>query len=254
MSTMSLSPDAGHARGRGTQPSATLRGSLSADELPREKLIAHGRKILSDEELLAIFLRTGLHGCNVLELARQLKKRAGSLTALGRLEASEIMELVKGIGPAKAATLAAVFELGRRAVQEAPEVYKISEPSDVYDLMAEQLRYEMQEHFCVLSLNLRNEVIHRSSIAMGTLSRVILHPRDVFRDPIRHSAARIVLVHNHPSGDPSPSRQDIELTEKLAKAGHTLLIPVEDHVIIGTASGEREPFYSFKKAGRLFTA
>lgn len=233
--------------------SQTLHSCVSAEERPREKLIAHGRKTLSDEELIAIFLRTGLPGCNVLELARQLKRSAGSLTALGRLEASEIAKLERGIGPAKAATLAAVFELGKRAVQEAPENRKISGPRDVYNLMAGELRYEVQEHFYVLSLNVRNEVIHRSSIACGTLTRVTLHPRDVFRDPIRHSAARIVLVHNHPSGNPSPSREDISLTERLVSAGQLLLIPVEDHVIIGTEGEERDPFYSFRQAGHLPT-
>ncbi len=229
----------------------TLRSSVSPGEMPREKLMARGRKTLTDDELLAIFLRTGLRGCNVLDLARQLKQRAGSLTALGRLEAVEIMELMKGIGPAKAATLAAVFELGKRALQESPELNRITKPQDVYELMANELRYEMQEHFYVLSLNMRNEVIHRSSVATGTLSRVTLHPRDVFRDPIRHAAARIVLVHNHPSGNPAPSQQDMELTERLQRAGQIMAIPVEDHVIIGTKGADREPFYSFRLAGKL---
>ena len=105
----------------------------------------------------------------------------------------------------------------------------------------------------MLSLNVRHEVIHRAHIAIGTLSRVILHPRDVFRDPIRHSAVCIILVHNHPSGNPTPSAQDIELTQRLVQAGQTLLIPVEDHVIIGTESRneERLPYYSFRKEGRI---
>ena len=242
-----------NANGTNALSGRTLRDSVSPVEMPREKLMARGRKALTDEELLAIFLRTGLRGCNVLELARQLKQHAGSLTALGRLEATEIMELVKGIGPAKAATLAAVFELGKRALQESPELHQITGPLDVYELMANELRYEMQEHFCVLSLNQRNEVIHRSSIAIGTLSRVTIHPRDVFRDPIRRAAARIVLVHNHPSGNPAPSQQDIELTERLQNAGQIMAIPVEDHVIIGTKGVNREPFYSFRLAGRLST-
>lgn len=230
-----------------------LRRAVSPDEMPREKLVRRGRKALTDEELIAIFLRTGLPGCHVLELARQIKRRAGSLTALGKLEASEIMELVKGIGPAKATALAAVFELGKRAVQEAPEMKRIEKPEDVYNLMADDLRYEVQEHFCVLSLNARNEVIHNSHIAVGTLSRVVLHPRDVFRDPIRHGAMRIILAHNHPSGNPEPSSQDVELTERLVQAGQTLLIPVADHVIIGIRSshGDRKPYYSFREEGKI---
>lgn len=249
MSERRATPDASPEDNR----SMPLHRAVTADEMPREKLMGRGRKVLTDEELLAIFLRTGIHGCNVLELAEKLKRRAGSLTALGKLEASEIMDLVKGIGPAKAATLAAVFELGKRAVQEAPELKRLATPDDVYKLMAEELRYEAQEHFCVLSLNVRHEVIHRAHIAIGTLSRVILHPRDVFRDPIRHSAVCIILVHNHPSGNPMPSAQDIELTQRLVQAGQTLLIPVEDHVIIGTESRneERLPYYSFRKEGRI---
>ncbi len=242
------SADAAASRGN------TLHDLVPEDEMPREKLFKQGCAALTDEELIAIFLRTGIPGVNVIELARLLKKHAGgSLTSLGRLEAPDIMVLVKGIRKAKAATLAAAFELGRRAVKERLHLRLMNSPEAVYDAFAHELRYAPQENFLVLSLNMRNELIFTSRTAVGTLTRVVLHPRDVFREAIRHSASRIILVHNHPSGNPRPSLEDRALTERIVEAGKILLIPVADHVIIGTESefGERQPFFSFHREGLI---
>ncbi len=219
---------------------------MAEDERPREKLIQRGRAALSDEELIAIFLRTGLQGCNVLELAARLKRAAGSLTALGRMEAREITQCCKGIGGAKAATLAAVFELGHRAVKESLARVDMSTPQAVYEYLAGDLRYEQQENFVVLMLDTRRHLIRRSNISKGTLNRTMVHPRDVFREAIVSNASSIIVAHNHPSGDPTPSKLDRELTRELVNAGLTLHIPVLDHLIIGTGS---TPYFSFREHG-----
>lgn len=232
--------------------SSTLRSSLPSDELPREKLTQHGRSSLSDEELIAIFLRTGIQGCNVLELAARLKKNAGSLAALGKLEAPDICALHKGIGPAKAATLAAVFELGQRAARESQQHVVFDSPQAVYDYFVGELRFEPQEHMYALLLNARRELIRRSEIGRGTLTRLVIHPRDVFRDAIRYSASGIVLVHNHPSGYPEPSSADEQLTKEIDMAGELLRIPLIDHIIIGAPGKNRsKPYYSFGEHGKL---
>ncbi len=225
---------------------------MAADDRPREKLLLKGRAALSDEELIAIFLRTGLKGCNVLELAARLKRAAGSLTALGRMEAQEITRCCKGIGSAKAATLAAVFELGHRAVKEQLTRQDLSTPEAAYQYLAGDLRYEKQENFIVLLLDTRRHLMRRCFISKGTLNRTMVHPRDVFRDAIISNASTIILAHNHPSGDPSPSKPDRELTRELTAAGAALHIPVLDHIIIGTVSDQSPiPYYSFREHGLI---
>lgn len=219
---------------------------MAEDERPREKLIQRGRAALSDEELIAIFLRTGLRGCNVLELAARLKRAAGSLTALGSMEAREIAKCCKGIGSAKAATLAAVFELGHRAVKESFKRIDMGTPAAVYEYLAGELRYEQQEHFVALMLDTRRHLIRRCTISKGTINRTMVHPRDVFREAITSNAASIILAHNHPSGDVSPSKLDRELTRELVNAGDAMHIPITDHIIIGTGS---IPYYSFREHG-----
>lgn len=223
---------------------------MAIDDRPREKLLSKGRSVLSDEELIAIFLRTGLKGCNVLELAARLKRAAGSLTALGRMEAREITQCCKGIGSAKAATLAAVFELGHRAVKEQLTREDMSTPAAVYEYLAGDLRYEQQENFVVLMLDTRRHLIRRCNISKGTLNRTMVHPRDVFREAIICNACSVILAHNHPSGDPSPSKPDRELTRELINAGHAIHIPVLDHIIIGTNRDTSTlPYYSFREHG-----
>ncbi len=227
---------------------------MAEDERPREKLLQKGRAALSDEELIALFLRTGIKGCNVLELASRLKKAAGSLTALGRMEAGEITRCCKGIGSAKAATLAAVFELGHRAVKEQLTKADMSTPNAVYQYLAGDLRYEKQENFVVLLLDTRRHLIRRITISKGTLNRTMVHPRDVFRDAIIGNASSIILAHNHPSGDPTPSKPDRELTRELLQAGSALHIPILDHIIIGTETSTNTcPYFSFREHGLIIT-
>ena len=230
---MDLSPDT-------TPPAEQL--------MPREKMMRHGRSSLSDEELIALFLHTGLQGCPVLELAARIKKAAGSLANLGSRDAREIMECCKGIGPAKATTLAAAFELGQRAVRENLERTELRSPRTVYDYLIGDLRYETEENLVLLMLDSRKQLIRRSLIARGTLTSVPANPRSIFRAALISNAACIIMAHNHPSGDPAPSNADVELTKAIAQCGELMRIPLFDHIILGTeAPGRALPYYSFRK-------
>lgn len=230
---MDLSPDT-------TPPAEQL--------MPREKMMRHGRSSLSDEELIALFLHTGLQGCPVLELAARIKKAAGSLANLGSMDAREIMECCKGIGPAKATTLAAAFELGQRAVRENLERTELRSPRTVYDYLIGDLRYETEENLVLLMLDSRKQLIRRSLIARGTLTSVPANPRSIFRAALISNAACIIMAHNHPSGDPAPSNADVELTKAIAQCGELMRIPLFDHIILGTeAPGRALPYYSFRK-------
>lgn len=231
---------------------AKLADAVSADEMPREKLFSLGRKALSDEELLAIFLRTGLPGCNVLELAKLLKTRARSLADLGQMEAMEIATLVKGIGKAKAAALAAGFELGQRAARERLARADMGTVCNVYDYLVGELRYETQEVMCVLLLDARRRLIRMERVAAGTLTRVVIHARNIFKPAIRHNASKVIIAHNHPSGSIVPSEHDKVLTRAIAEAGEVLGIPLMDHVIIGVSDdGISKPYFSFAENNML---
>lgn len=233
------------------EPTLQLR-DMNENDLPRERLLREGRGALTDEELIAIFLRTGIHGCNVLEVAGKLKRAAGSLSALGRWDAAEIMESVKGIGPAKAATLAAVFELGQRAVREQLVQKNIVTAQQVYDLLAGELRYESVENLVVLLLDTHRRLLRRVNLGRGTLTNVMTHPRNIFREAVIHHAAGFIIVHNHPSGRPVPSKADDKLTESVAAAAKIMCIPLVDHVIIGSPSeGQELPYYSYRDRGRF---
>ncbi len=204
------------------------------------------RARLSFVELFALFLRSGVLGCNFLELSAKLKRAAGSLANLARMEASEIAQLCRGIGPANAATLAAVFELGQRAVQEELHGRDMREAQNVYDYLAPDLRFEPQENLIALFLDANHRLIRRAHISKGTLSRVSVHPRDVFREALRANAAFVVLAHNHPSGDPKPSKADRQMTLELTECGEMLGIRIINHIIIGAPSAQRDkPYYSF---------
>lgn len=231
---------------------AKLADAVSADEMPREKLLSLGRKALSDEELLAIFLRTGIQGCNVLELAKLLKTRARSLADLGQMEAAEIITLVKGIGKAKAATLAAGFELGQRAARERLAREDMGTARNVYDYLVGELRYEMQEVMCVLLLDARRRLMRMERVASGTLTRVVIHARNIFKPAIRYDASKVIIAHNHPSGSTNPSEHDKVLTRAIAEAGEVLGIPLLDHVIIGASDdGFSKPYFSFAENNML---
>ena len=220
---------------------------LPAGELPRERLIAQGTAALSDAELLAVLLRTGRAGENVLELARGIVARFKE-TGLGEILRMPCAEFARipGIGMAKAATVLAALELGRRAQRTAKRRPHIDVAEDVYELLRPRLAAEKREHFLVLPLSAKNEVLMVADVSVGTLTNTLVHPREVFEPPIRCGAAHIILAHNHPSGDPAPSAEDHRLTRTLKEAGTLLGIPVTDHVIIGG-----ESFFSFAEEGVL---
>ncbi len=238
---------------RQTMNSSPADNAAPAEQLmPREKMLRHGRSALSDEELIALFLHTGLQGCPVLELAALIKKTAGSLANLGTMDAREIMECCKGIGPAKATTLAAAFELGQRAVRENLERTAMRSPRVVYDYLIGDLRYETEENLVLLMLDSRKQLIRRSLIARGSLTTVPANPRSIFRAALISNAACIIMAHNHPSGDPTPSNADTELTRAIAQCGELMRIPLFDHVILGTeAPGRSLPYYSFRQNNLL---
>ena len=220
---------------------------LPQGELPRERLIERGAGALSDAELLAILLRTGRAGENVLELARGVVTRfqGAGLSAILAMPAAEFAR-IPGIGMAKAATVLAALELGRRAQCTAQNRPHIREAADVYELLRSRLCAEKREHFLVLPLTSKNEVLMVADVSVGTLTNTLVHPREVYEPAIRCGAAHIVLVHNHPSGDPAPSAEDHRLTRQLKEAGALLGIPVTDHVILGGGA-----FFSFSEEGML---
>lgn len=206
---------------------------LPADERPREKMWAKGPEALSNAELLAILIRTGVPGQSALRLAEKLLL---AWDGLGGLAAVTMAELARfnGMGPAKAATVAAALELAKRlAAEKGAPRRVIRTPRDVADLLLPQMRYLRREHFVILLLNTKNRVLACSTVSIGSLNASIVHPRELFREAISRSAAHIVLVHNHPSGDPTPSPEDVALTRRLVEGGRLLDVGVLDHVIIG---------------------
>src|SRR5277367_4065144 len=213
-------------------------------ERPRERLVARGPDALTHAELIAILLRTGLQGANVVQVAQNILQKFGSLNALALATVDELKQ-ISGVGPDKAATLVAAFALARRMEQERlAESPVLDNPETVVNFMREENRLGNVESFQVLLLNVRKKLIRAEEISHGLLDTILVHPREVFRAAITANAAAIVLVHNHPSGDPTPSDADIKVTRDLIRAGQLLKIEVVDHVIIGRATAERPKDYS----------
>ena len=213
---------------------------LPKSDRPREKLVAKGADNLKDSELLAILLRTGKAGKNVIEIASQIlskysKKRLLQMTY-------DDLSKISGIDSAKATTLLAAFELSKRALEvndtNLPVINTakdaVAQLSDMHDLK--------KEHFVVLYLNAKNRLVHKETISMGTLNANLVHPREVFEPALKYSAAQIIAAHNHPSGDPKPSEDDMELTKRLVEAGKMMGIEIMDHVIVSKNS-----HFSFKE-------
>ncbi|HQE22907.1 MAG TPA: DNA repair protein RadC [Syntrophomonadaceae bacterium] len=200
---------------------------------PREKLLRSGEATLSDAELLAILIREGTSGLSALELAQQiLAEHGGSLRFL-RETSIEELTCHPGIGPAKAALLKAAVEIGRRISIDVKQKLVIKSPDDVKHLLMEDMRFLQQEHFRVLYLDRKGGLIFIEDVSKGGLHSAIVHPREVFKTAIKRSAASVILVHNHPSGDPNPSTEDIQITRRLIEAGNLIGIEVLDHIIIG---------------------
>src|SRR5215831_17972929 len=215
-----------------------------ASERPRERLACQGADALSHAELVAILLRTGLKGTNAVDIGKQLVQRYGSLRSLAQASPEELQE-VRGIGRDKAVTLVAAFTLARKMAEEMRgEAPVLDTPEAVANLMRQDARLRKVETFQTLLLNTRRRLIDVVKISDGTLDTILVHPREVFKPAIAANAAAIILVHNHPSGDPSPSEADIKVTRDLIRAGQLLKIEVLDHVIMGHKSQERQQDYA----------
>jgi len=213
-------------------------------ERPRERLVALGADCLSHAELIAILLRTGLKGANALEVAKQLVQKYGSLQSLARASIEDLRS-IKGIGRDKAVALVAAFTLARKmACELQSESPILDNPENVVALLREQNLVKNVETLQVLLLNTRHKLIRIEEISDGTLDTLLVHPREVFKSAISANAAAIVLVHNHPSGDPTPSAADIKVTRDLIRAGQLLKIEVLDHIILGRATDKRAKDYS----------
>jgi DNA repair protein RadC len=226
-----------------------------ASERPRERLAERGPDALTHAELIAILLRTGLKGTNVVEIGRQMVVKYGSLRGIARASVEDLQS-IKGIGRDKAVTLVAAFALARRLVDEVHgESPLLDTPDAVANMLREHTRLLKAEVFQVLLLNTRRRLIGIPvKVADGTLDTILVHPREVFQAAISAGAAALVLVHNHPSGDPSPSEADIKVTRDLIRAGQLLKIEVLDHVIIGCATQERPKDYvSLRELGYFYS-
>lgn len=202
------------------------------DERPRERLMNHGAHTLSDAELLAILIAKGTKGFSALDAARTMLQRFSTLSEMSARDLSDLAQ-IKGIGKVKAVTLAAAFELSRR-IEAAPFHTKqvIRSPQDVAAYYIPRLRGSQKESFRVLLLNTANQVFREVLVSEGSLNASLAHPREVFRSAISEAAASVILLHNHPSGNTEPSREDIELTRQLTEAGKIIDIKVLDHLII----------------------
>jgi DNA repair protein RadC len=215
-----------------------------AGERPRERLIECGPQALSSAELVAILVRTGLHGFNALDIGKQLVCKFGSLGAMARASVDDLQS-VRGIGQDKAVTLVAAFTLATKIAEELQrESPVLDNPEAIAGLLREQNRTKNVETFQILMLNTRRRLIRVEQVSQGLLDTILVHPREVFQSAIAARAAAIVLVHNHPSGDPTPSDADIKVTRDLIRAGQLLKIEVLDHVILGRATVDRPKDYS----------
>ncbi|MDI3539257.1 MAG: repair protein RadC [Methanolobus sp.] len=205
---------------------------MPEDERPRERLLKYGPEALSNAELLAIILRTGTQKENVVNLCSRIFSEY-SIKQLSQANVSRLTE-IHGIGTAKAAQIAAVFELARKLEGFTDEPKrKIRSPADVYSLLYPKMREQKRERLVALLLDTKNQVLREEVISIGSLNANIVHPREVFKAALMESCASVILSHNHPSGDPTPSREDIAVTEKLVEGGKLLGIDVLDHVVIG---------------------
>jgi DNA repair protein RadC len=216
---------------------------LPDSERPRERLAAHGADALKNSELVAILLRTGMKGASAIDVAEQLLQKYVTLDSLSRATLADLRQ-VKGIGRDKAIALVSAFALARRMAREIrQESPMLDTPDAIADLLREDNRAYEVENFQVVLLNTRRRLINVEKISQGTLDTILVHPREVFKSAIASSASALVLVHNHPSGDPTPSEADIKVTRDLIRAGQLLKIEVLDHVILGRKTQQRDKDY-----------
>ncbi len=219
---------------------------IPREDRPRERLIELGAGQLSNQELLAILLGSGTKQESVTSLAQRLLIHFEGVILLKDATIEELTA-IRGIGAAKAVLILSAIELGRRIQQMKPvERYIIRSPEDGADFVMEEMRELKQEHFIVLFLNTKNQVLHRQTIFIGSLNASIVHPREVFKEAVKRSAASIICAHNHPSGDPTPSQEDIQVTRRLQECGKMIGIELLDHLVIGDRK-----FISLKEKGYL---
>ena len=214
---------------------------MTLEERPREKMILNGAGSLTDAELLAILIRTGTKQFNAIQLGKAIIEKADNIRYLQNITIEEL-ESINGIGKTKAIQIKAALELGNRIASYKPAKYKIKNPWDIYKYYMESLRYQYKEIFKVVLLNTKNEIITDVDISMGTLNSSLVHPREVFREAIRRSSNKIILLHNHPSGNAEPSKEDKSVTNRLKECGELIGIEVIDHIIIGDGI-----YFSFKE-------
>lgn len=220
---------------------------LPADDRPREKLIEHGPDILSNSELLAILIRTGTTERSALDIARELTDNGGLYSNIAQARSVADLSKIKGLGPAKAATILAAVELGRRVAGADPQKkVKLSSPEACVSYLMPRMRYEQQEKFLVLLLDSKNQLLKCQQVSEGTLNASVVHPCEVFAPAMLHRAACVLAAHNHPSGDPAPSIEDRKLTQALKATGTVMGIPLLDHIIIGDGR-----YFSFRENGYL---
>ena len=225
----------------------TLIHDLPADERPRERLENYGAQALSNAELLAIILRVGSQGNSAISVGQQLLKHHAGLRGLAKATLDEMYE-IKGMGPAKAVQIKAALELGRRLMVAAPdELPKINSPADAANLLMLDMGLLEQEHLWIMLLDTKHHVIGVEKLYQGSINASLIRVGELFREAIRRNCAGIIVAHNHPSGDPTPSPEDIRVTHKIADAGKILDIEVIDHLIIG-----HQKFVSLKERGLGF--
>jgi DNA repair protein RadC len=225
----------------------TMMRDLPARERPRERLARLGEGALSTAELLAIILRTGVGGTSVMDIANRLLKIYGGLPGLARASVAELVA-EHGVGEAKATQLKAALELGRRMLLASPDDrYIVRSPADVAQLLMAEMSHLEQEHFRVLYLDTRNRLLGSDTVYVGSLNASHIRVGEVFRDAIKRNCAAIIVAHNHPSGDPTPSPEDVEVTRQLVTAGDLLDIEVLDHLVIG-----QQRFISLRERGLGF--
>ena len=214
---------------------------IPLNDRPREKMAANGAAVLTDAELIAILLRTGTAEKSAIDIASEMTADGGLYKRLAGITRLNELTNIKGLGQAKAATVLAALEIGRRiASAKSLEKIHLSCPQDVADFLMPRLRYAAKEQFVVILLNSKNKVIGTEVVSEGSLSSSVVHPREVYAPAMLHHAAAIMVAHNHPSGDPKPSFEDEEVTRMLSRSGKVLGIPMIDHVIIGDGN-----YYSF---------
>ncbi|MFJ7826923.1 DNA repair protein RadC [Psychrobacillus sp. NPDC096623] len=219
---------------------------VHVSDRPRERLMRQGASSLSNQELIAILLRTGTKQESVLHLANRVLNYFEQIQELKNASIEEITA-VKGIGQAKAVQLLAAVELGKRlSQQKTDDKFTIRSPKDAATYLMHDMTSLNQEHFVTLFLNVKNQILHKQTIFIGSLNASIVHPREIFREAVKRSAASIICAHNHPSGNPAPSTEDIDVTKRLYEAGLLMGIELLDHVIIGD-----HQFISLKEKGYM---